>query len=54
MNLMESFKSKITDDNSSCLRTLEKLVQKLVNPGEDFDLPPDETLLKVDDFKKIF
>ena len=53
INLIKSFKQKITDDNDSCLRTLENLVQKMVNPGEEFGFS-DEALLKVDDFKTIF
>ena len=52
IRLIEFFKEKITDVNDSCLSTLEDLIQKLVDPGEDFGF--DEPLLKVDDFKQIF
>jgi len=43
----------ITEENHSCLITLENLIQKMVSPGEEFGLD-EEALLKVDDFKTIF
>jgi hypothetical protein len=51
MELIQDFKLKISDTNDSCLSTLENLIAKLVNPGDDFGTEP---LLMVDDFKKIF
>ena len=51
MELIQDFKVKITQYNDSCLSTLEGMIGKLVNPGEDFGSEP---LLKVDDFKQIF
>ena len=51
MELIQDFKVKITEQNDSCLSTLEGMIEKLVNPGEDFGSEP---LLKVDDFKQIF
>ena len=51
MELIQDFKIKITEQNDSCLSTLEGMIEKLVNPGEDFGSEP---LLKVDDFKQIF
>jgi hypothetical protein len=53
MQLIESFKTKVTDSNDSCLSTLENLVSKMVNPGDDFQ-KSGEALLQVDDFKQIF
>lgn len=52
IRLVEFFKNKITEGNDSCLSTLENLINKVVDPGEDFGY--DEPLLKVDDFKHIF
>ena len=52
IRLIEFFKEKITETNDSCLSTLEDLIKKLVNPGEEFGF--DEPLLKIDDFKHIF
>ena len=52
LRLIESFKEQITAANDSCLSTLENLIHKLVDPGEEFGF--DEPLLKVDDFKHIF
>ena len=51
MELIQDFKLKISDKNDSCLFTLEDMIGKLVNPGEDFGSEP---LMKVDDFKQIF
>lgn len=48
MELIQDFKVKISDKNDSCLSTLENLISKLVDPGEDFGSEP---LLMVDDFK---
>jgi hypothetical protein len=53
MNLIKSFKTIITEENNSCLITLENLIQKMVSPGEEFGFG-EEPLLKVDDFKSIF
>ena len=52
IRLIEFFKAKISNTNDSCISTLADLIQKLVDPGEDFGF--DEPLLKVDDFKQIF
>jgi hypothetical protein len=49
--ILEIFKQQKSTSDSS-LSTLENLLEKLVNPGEEFGF--DEPILKVDDFKIIF
>ena len=51
MELIQDFKLKISDQNDSCLSTLESLIAKIVSPGDDFG---SDAHLKVDDFKEIF
>ena len=50
MELINSVNSHITNENDSCLSTLESFISKLANP----ELGDDEPILKVDEFKEIF
>jgi hypothetical protein len=40
-------------DNGSYLYTLEYLVKKMIDPGEEFS-NEEKPVLKIDDFKEIF
>ena len=51
-DIVHTFSQKVTDANDSCLSTLDELLQRLVDPGEQFGF--DEPILKVDDFKHVF
>lgn len=53
--MIENLKGKIDRGNESCIATLENLLDRIVSPGDEFDVgSADDPLLKVDEFKKIF
>lgn len=52
INLIQGFKSKINGECDESLSALETLLEKLINPGDDFGF--DEPLLKVDEFKELY
>ena len=52
IQIIKNCKESITKENDTALITLQKLLNKLVNPGDDYGF--DEPLLKIEDYEQIF